>query len=183
MLKCLHATIVCKNIPSFSISLLFSTTPYKMARTAMTNTNNKGKVKKGTQKKPGQKEQKTKERRSFSIRKPNITASQSAKKTTKKPRSIVLKEIRFYQKSTNFLVSKSPFTRMVRDITRNIARNANTDTPRFTAQSLEILQEVFEAHLTTLMETSYLASRHAKRVTLYPSDIKLINKVRGGNNI
>ena len=154
-----------------------------MARTAMTNTNSKGKAKKGTQKKPGQKEQKTKERRSFSIRKPNITASQNAKKTTKKPRSIVLKEIRFYQKSTNFLVSKSPFTRMVRDITRNIARNANTDIPRFTAQSLEILQEVFEAHLTTLMETSYLASRHAKRVTLYPNDIKLINKVTSGNNI
>jgi histone H3 len=155
-----------------------------MARTAMPSSLKKGKGK-GKKVVPKKSEKSTpkKERRSFSVRKPNITQSQPIKRKKARTNNMVLKEIKFYQKSTNFLVSKSPFTRFVRDIAKNVAKSTNTDVPRFTAQSLEVLQEVFEAHLSTLMETSYLASRHAKRVTLYPSDIKLINKVKGNSNL
>ncbi|WUR02068.1 histone H3-like protein [Vairimorpha necatrix] len=145
-----------------------------MARTAFSVTSQKGKGKKTPDKRSPPK----KKRSSFSIRKPNITHSQ-AKKKVKKSASIVLKEIKFYQKSTGFLCSRQPFVRMMRRISGNIAKNTNSQAPRFTSQALEILQDVFETHLTSLMETSYLASKHAKRVTLLPSDIKLINKVKG----
>lgn len=176
-------------IPHFSLHFIFVyffSSPNKMARTAMTSSMKKGKgkgKKVSSPKTPEKKSTPKKERRSFSVRKPNITQSQPIKRKSKKANTMVLKEIKFYQKSTNFLISKSPFTRMVRDIASTLAKNTNADVPRFTAQSLEVLQEVFEAHLTTLMEASYLASRHAKRVTLYPSDIKLINKVKGGQNL
>lgn len=149
-----------------------------MARTAMTTNakKGKGKGKKDIRKTKNISPKKT--RSSFSIRKPNITQSQNIKKKKVKTGKHVLKEIKFYQNSTNFLMSKIPFIRMIRGIVQDIAKKTNADVPRFTAQSLEILQEVFESHITSLLEASYFATRHAKRVTLYPIDIKLISKLK-----
>merc|ERR1711915_836870 len=70
------------------------------------------------------------------------TASQGTKKLRYKSGMVALKEIRRYQKSTETVVRKAPFRRMVRDITSKIR-----DDMRYQAQCLSALHEAFENYI------------------------------------
>ncbi|KAF9764474.1 histone H3-like protein [Nosema granulosis] len=152
-----------------------------MARTAMTKKSTSGKSKKVTQKEEPQKT-KPKEKKAIATKKPVIVQGTPTRRRKSK-QSLVLKEINYYQHSTNFLLSKRPFVRYVRSIVGDLAMAQDTTSVKFTAQSLDMLQDIFEAHITALMEAAYNCSRHAKRVTLYPTDLRLVNKIRGYGNI
>lgn len=91
-----------------------------------------------------------------------------------RPGTVALREIRRYQKSTELLIRKAPFQRLVREI----AQDYKTDL-RFQGSAVLALQEAAEAYLTGLMEDSNLCAIHAKRVTVYPKDLHLARRIRG----
>ena len=80
-----------------------------------------------------------------------------------RPGTVALREIRRYQKSTELLLRKLPFQRLVREI----AQDFKTDL-RFQSTSVMALQEASEAYLVGLFEDTNLCAIHAKRVTIMP---------------
>ncbi len=91
-----------------------------------------------------------------------------------RPGTVALREIRRYQKSTELLIRKLPFQRLVREL----ASDFITDI-RFQASALAALQEASEAYLVGLFEDTNLCAIHAKRVTIMPKDIALARRIRG----
>ncbi|XP_008777683.2 histone H3 isoform X1 [Phoenix dactylifera] len=79
-----------------------------------------------------------------------------------------------YQKSTELLIRKLPFQRLVREI----AQDFKTDL-RFQSHAVLALQEAAEAYLVGLFEDTNLCAIHAKRVTIMPKDIQLARRIRG----
>uniref|UniRef100_A0A453R0W3 Core Histone H2A/H2B/H3 domain-containing protein n=1 Tax=Aegilops tauschii subsp. strangulata TaxID=200361 RepID=A0A453R0W3_AEGTS len=91
-----------------------------------------------------------------------------------RPGTVALREIRKYQKSTELLIRKLPFQRLVREI----AQDFKTDL-RFQSHAVLALQEAAEAYLVGLFEDTNLCAIHAKRVTIMPKDIQLARRIRG----
>jgi histone H3 len=96
------------------------------------------------------------------------------KKPRIRPGMLALKEIKKMQSQTEAVIPRLPFQRLVRDI----ARASNQDI-RFSVHALKALQEAAECYLTGLFEDSYLATLHAKRVTLMAKDMQLARRIRG----
>jgi len=91
-----------------------------------------------------------------------------------KPGTVALREIRKYQKTTELLIQKLPFQRLVREI----AQDYKTDL-RFQSNAVLALQEASEAYLVGLFEDTNLCAIHAKRVTIMDKDIHLARRIRG----
>ena len=85
-----------------------------------------------------------------------------------RPGTVALREIRRYQKTTELLIRKLPFSRLVREI----AQDFKTDL-RFQPQVIGALQEAAEAYLVGLFKDTNLCAIHAKRVIIMPKDIQL----------
>ena len=105
--------------------------------------------------------------------------SAPATRTVQKPRryrpgTVALREIRRYQKSTELLIRKMPFQRLVREITQDMKKEL-----RFQTSTILALQEASEAYLVGLFEDTHLCAIHAKRVTITPSDMQLARRIRG----
>ncbi|XP_033053946.1 histone H3.3A-like [Trachypithecus francoisi] len=97
----------------------------------------------------------------------------------KKPRryrrgTVALREIRRYQKSTEFLIPKIPSQRLVPEI----AQDFKTDL-RFQSAAIGVLQEASEAYLVGLFKDTNLCAIHDKRVTIMPKDIQLARRICG----
>ncbi|CAD6892183.1 unnamed protein product [Tilletia laevis] len=92
-----------------------------------------------------------------------------------KPGTVALREIRRYQKSTELLIRKLPFQRLVKEISQDFVTDV-----RFQSAAIGALQEASEAYLVSLFEDSNLAAIHAKRVTVMPRDMALARRLRGG---
>lgn len=106
----------------------------------------------------------------------------------------VLNEIRRYQKTTELLIRRAPFQRLVREILLNL----RSDEYRCQLAVFEVLQvrhifpificnksfnlifvqEAAEAYVVGLFEDTNLCAIHAKRVTIMPKDIQLVLRLR-----
>ncbi|KAK5584508.1 hypothetical protein RB653_006120 [Dictyostelium firmibasis] len=105
----------------------------------------------------------------------SFPSTQGLKKTHRfRPGTVALREIRRYQKSSELLIKKLPFQRLVREI----AQEFKTDL-RFQAAAIQALQEASEAYLVGLFEDTNLCAIHAKRVTIMVKDIQLARRIRG----
>ena len=82
--------------------------------------------------------------------------------------------VRRYQKSTDLLIRKLPFQRLVREIAQDFKSDL-----RFQGSAVLALQEAAEAYLVGLFEDTNLCAIHAKRVTIMPKDIQLARRIRG----
>jgi histone H3 len=91
-----------------------------------------------------------------------------------KPGTVALREIRRYQKSTELLIRKLPFQRLVREIAQDFKSDL-----RFQSSAIGALQESVEAYLVSLFEDTNLCAIHAKRVTIQSKDIQLARRLRG----
>tara|TARA_Y100000389_G_C17144719_1_gene356700 strand:+ start:84 stop:494 length:411 start_codon:yes stop_codon:yes gene_type:complete len=91
-----------------------------------------------------------------------------------RPGTVALREIRKYQKSTDLLIRKLPFQRLVREIAQDYKEEL-----RFQSSAILALQEASEAYLTGLFEDTNLCAIHAKRVTIMPKDMQLARRIRG----
>ena len=91
-----------------------------------------------------------------------------------RPGTVALREIRRYQKSTDLLIRKLPFQRLVREIAQDFKNDL-----RFQGTAISALQEAAESYLVSLFEDTNLCAIHAKRVTIMPKDIQLARRIRG----
>ena len=91
-----------------------------------------------------------------------------------RPGTVALREIRKYQKSTDLLIRKLPFQRLVREIAQDFKGDL-----RFQATSVLALQESSEAYLVGLFEDTNLCAVHGKRVTVMQKDMMLACRIRG----
>ncbi|KAM7204020.1 centromeric DNA-binding histone H3-like protein cse4 [Naviculisporaceae sp. PSN 640] len=101
----------------------------------------------------------------------------AGKKRRYKPGTRALKEIRRYQQSTDLLLRKLPFARVVREIAANLRPEG--EEMRWQSQAIQALQEASEAFLVHLFEDTNLCAIHAKRVTIMQKDIQLARRIRG----
>lgn len=91
-----------------------------------------------------------------------------------RPGTVALREIRRYQKTTELLLRKLPFQRLVREL----AQEYKSDL-RFQSSSILALQEAAESYLVGLFEDANMCTVHGKRVTVMPKDIQLARRIRG----
>ena len=91
-----------------------------------------------------------------------------------RPGTVALREIRRYQKSTELLIKKLPFQRLVREVAQG-----QKDDLRFTSSAMLALQEASEAFLVQLFEDTNACALHAKRVTIMKKDMALAKRLRG----
>jgi len=104
-----------------------------------------------------------------------------------RPGTKALREIRKYQKSTDLLIRKLPFSRLVREIALDYTGAAHLgltvggaqEALRFQSHAIQALQEAAEAYLVHLFEDTNLLAIHAKRVTIMQKDIQLARRIRG----
>lgn len=126
------------------------------------------------------------------------------KKYRYRPGTRALKEIRQYQRTTDLLLLKLPFARLVSafpPIPRDLEPDSTQDRPdantriqvrevainyrpigeefRWQSQAIQALQEAAEAFLVHLFEDVNLCAIHAKRVTIMQKDIQLARRIRG----
>lgn len=99
------------------------------------------------------------------------------KKRRYRPGTLALKEIRNYQRTTDLLVAKLPFARLVREIAMQF--RPMDEEMRWQSQAILALQEAAEAFLVHLFEDTNLCAIHAKRVTIMQKDIQLARRIRG----
>ena len=147
---------------SSQIDLLFNSSTSKMARTKQT-------ARKSTGGKAPRKQLATKAARK------SAPATGGVKKPHRyRPGTVALREIRRYQKSTDLLIRKLPFQRLVREIAQEFKSDL-----QFQGSAVLGLQEASEAYLVGLKEDSNLCAIHAKRVTIMPKDMQLSRRIRG----
>ena len=90
------------------------------------------------------------------------------------PGTVALREIWRYQKSTELLILKLPFQRLVHEILQGFGVGF-----RVTLTMMMALQEAAEAYLVQLLEDLNLCAIHAKRITIQPKDIQLARWICG----
>lgn len=88
-------------------------------------------------------------------------------------------EIRKYQKSTDLLLRKLPFSRIVREVALEVSGAAEL---RWQSMAIMALQEAAEAYLVHLFEDAMLCAIHGKRVTVMVKDIHLARRLHGLEN-
>ena len=82
---------------------------------------------------------------------------QMQKRRRFRPGTVALREIQRYQKSTDLLIRRAPFQRVVQEIVRSFRNDL-----RIQAAAIKGLQEATEAYLVGLFEDSNLCAIHAK---------------------
>jgi histone H3 len=108
-----------------------------------------------------------------------------------RPGTVALREIKKYQKTTNFVIRRMPFLRLVREIAQGLwygpsgkegeYRSLDNSDIRFQHSAMIVLQTWAEGYLINLLQDANLAAIHAKRVTVMPKDLRVVGHVT--NNI
>eukprot|EP00759_Apiculatamorpha_spiralis_P012573 PhF_6_TR19580/c1_g1_i1/m.28547/K11253/H3; histone H3 len=90
-----------------------------------------------------------------------------------RPGTVALRNIKRLQSSTNNLIPKAVFYRIVKEA----AQAPLDETPRFRKEALMALQDGVEAATIKFLESSNLAAIHGRRVTVMPKDLALIRRI------
>ena len=90
-----------------------------------------------------------------------------------RPGTVALHEIHRFQKSTELLIRRLLFQRLVWEIAQDFKGRLN-----FASGAILALQEAVEAHLIGLFEDTNLCAIHAKRITIMQKDIQLARCIR-----
>lgn len=109
------------------------------------------------------------------LRKPRSATTASGKPRKKhrfRSGTVALREIRRYQKSTELLMKKAPFRRLVREI----AQDFKTDC-RFRQEAIAALQEASEAYLVELFQDTNSNAIHSRRTTIMAKDMLLARQI------
>lgn len=86
--------------------------------------------------------------------------------------TVALREIRRYQKSTELLIPKLPFSRLAREIMQEF----KTDL-RVQRSALMALQEAAETYIVGVFEDANLCTIHVGRQTVMPKDVQLAQRI------
>lgn len=88
-----------------------------------------------------------------------------------RPGTISLREIRRYQQSTELLIPKAAFRRLVREIGQDLK-------VRFQPSAIIALQEDAEAFIVDLFVSACLLAIHSRRVTIKVEDMQIAHRMR-----
>jgi len=102
---------------------------------------------------------------------PNGERRRRAKRGTR-----AIQEMRKYQKSTELLMRKLPFFRLVKEL---ISMYDTKHELRVQSSFVLAFQEAVEAHMVGLFEDVNLITLNAKRVTILPKDVQTARRIRG----
>ena len=91
-----------------------------------------------------------------------------------RPGTVALCEICQFQKSTELLIRRIPFQRLVWEIAQDFKGRLN-----FASGAILALQEAAEAYLIGLFKDTNLCAIHAKHITIMPKDIQLARCIQG----
>ena len=96
---------------------------------------------------------------------------------------VALREIRWYQKSTKCLIKRSPFQKLIREISQEYrvcldGPGTSSIQVRFQSTAIAALQEASENFIVGLFEGVNLLAVHAKRVTVMPRDVRLALRIK-----
>jgi len=111
-----------------------------------------------------------------------VQSVKSQKRKQSQPRrriGRIASEIIRYQRTTDLLIRRASFARGVREIL--VYRHPCGLDFRWQRAAIECLQEAAEAYLVHFIGDANLLALHAKRVTLMPKDMRLLQILRGPN--
>jgi histone H3 len=106
--------------------------------------------------------------------KTNPTDSPIKKKRRYRAGTVALREIRKYQRTTDNLILRLPFKKLVKEILQDYK-----DDFLVSKEAFSCLQESAEMFLVNLLEDTQLAAIHAKRITIKPVDMQFARRLRG----
>ena len=91
---------------------------------------------------------------------------------------VALREIRRYQRSTENLIKRAPFQKLIREILQEYRICPDSPgTPsvqvRFQSTAIATLQEAAENYIVGLFEGDNLLAIHARQITIMPRDLRL----------
>ena len=100
---------------------------------------------------------------------------------------VALREIKRYQRSTENLVKRTPFQKLIREISQEYRICPNgPGTPsvqvRFQSTAIAALQEAAENYIVGLFEDVNLLAIHARHITIMPRDIRLALHIQGDHH-
>ena len=91
------------------------------------------------------------------------------------PGTVAICEIHWFQKSTEILICKLPFSCLVHEIAQEVGKFNMC----FQVHAVLTLQEPAEAYLVSLLEYANLCMIHVKHVTIMPKGIQLAQCIHG----
>ena len=92
-----------------------------------------------------------------------------------RPGTVTLRQIRKYQKSTELLIRKLPFQRLVKEVVQTLFPTKHF---RFQSTAVLALQEASEDYLVRMFNEVNHIAIHGKRVTIQSKDIQLWRRLR-----
>lgn len=108
----------------------------------------------------------------------------SGRKATKprRNRRKAEKEVRLYQNTTNLLIARLPFRRLVRDIINDVSlvNKGIEGGMRIQKAALDTLQEAAEQHLAQRFEVCQFALEHKRQVTLTLPEMRMVQGIVEG---
>jgi histone H3 len=96
-----------------------------------------------------------------------------AKAKRYRPGTLALREIRKYTQSTELLLKKEPFWKLVRS--RGLLFRTGL---RYQKSAMEVLQEITEAYLVTVLEDAQVLATYRGKKGLQPRDIMIVFRMR-----
>ena len=90
----------------------------------------------------------------------------------RKPGTVSLATLRWYQKSVGMLIPMLPFSRLVREVADDEKKEL-----RFQAATIKALQEGAEYYLIGMLEDAQLCAIHTKHKMVMPKDITLARRL------
>ena len=94
-----------------------------------------------------------------------------------RPGTVALREIRKYQKSTDLLIRRKPFGRLVKEICAQVCQDNNLRDKRFRKSAMEALQAAAEDYLTKMFSSAQCCAMHGGRTTIQVNDLRLLQQL------
>lgn len=86
-----------------------------------------------------------------------------------------MQEIHNLRRSTQLLIPRAPFQRIVREIVQQINAHAQLSIEK---EAFEALQESVEMYLVQIFEDARLAAEHRRRITVDVKDVRLVQHIQ-----
>ena len=96
-----------------------------------------------------------------------------------RPGTQALRQIRKYQRSTELLIRKLPFQRLVREVSQEVSKELGVDPFRYQSTAILALQEASEDFLVRMFSQCNDICIHGKRVTVQDKDVQLWKRLFG----
>ena len=114
------------------------------------------------------------------VKKPRHPPSGRPRKSRRfRPGTQALRQIRKYQRSTELLIRKLPFQRLVREVSQEVSKDLGVDPFRYQSTAILALQEASEDFLVRMFSQCNDICIHGKRVTVQDKDIQLWKRLFG----